>query len=86
MAVQVTEKMIYTALEGVMDPELPHSIVELGFVRDIDIIDDWVRIDIQLTTPHCPYADQIVTAIREAVSCLKGVREVEVHRVCEQEA
>ena len=86
MAGTLTETVIYQALESVMDPELPHNIVELGFVQDIDIVDDWVRIDIQLTTPHCPFADQIVTAIRDAVGAVRGVREVEVHRVCEQEA
>ena len=86
MSPQVTEQSIRDALNNVMDPELRHNIVELGFIRDIDIADDWVRVDIQLTTPHCPFADQIVSQIRSAVATVPGVRDVEVQRVCEQEA
>ena len=86
MSSQVTEQAVRDALNSVMDPELRHNIVELGFIQDIDIVGDWVRVDIQLTTPHCPFADQIVSQIRDAVAAVPGVREVEVQRVCEQEA
>jgi ATP-binding protein involved in chromosome partitioning len=78
--------MIYQALKRVDDPELRHNIVELGFVQDIDIVDDYVHIDIQLTTPHCPFADRIVTMIRDAVGQVPGVGRVEVERVCLKEA
>jgi ATP-binding protein involved in chromosome partitioning len=86
MSPQVTEQLVRDALNNVMDPELRHSILELGFVQEIDIAGDWVRVDIQLTTPHCPFADQIVAQIRSAVAAVPGVREVEVQRVCESEA
>jgi ATP-binding protein involved in chromosome partitioning len=86
MQPQLTEKMVYDALSEVMDPELHHSVVELGFVRDIDIAGDWVRIDIQLTTPHCPFADSIVAGMKDAVARIPGVNDVEIQRVCEQEA
>lgn len=86
MGKPITEDMVLQALRKVQDPELNHDIVTLGFVQDIDIIDDYVHIDIQLTTPHCPFADTIVTRIREAVQGLKGVNRVEVERVCLKEA
>lgn len=86
MAAQVTEEMVVQALRQVDDPELRHNVVELGFIQDIDIVDDYVHIDIQLTTPHCPFADTIVTRIREAVQGLNGVNRVEVERVCLKEA
>jgi len=86
MAAQVTEEMVYQALRKVDDPELRHNVVELGFIQDIDIVDDYVHIDIQLTTPHCPFADTIVTQIRDAVQNLQGVNRVEVERVCLKEA
>jgi ATP-binding protein involved in chromosome partitioning len=82
MPAAVTEEAIYKALREVQDPELRHNIVELGFVQDIDIVDDYVHIDIQLTTPHCPYADAIVTSIHDAVARLPGVARVEVERAC----
>lgn len=86
MGKPITEDMVLQALRKVQDPELNHDIVTLGFVQDIDIIDDYVHIDIQLTTPHCPFADRIVTMIRDAVSAVPGVGKVEVERACLKEA
>jgi metal-sulfur cluster biosynthetic enzyme len=86
MASPVTEEMIYEALRKVNDPELRHNIVELGFIQDIDIVDDYVHIDIQLTTPHCPFADAIMARIRDAVAGVPGVKKVEVERACLKEA
>lgn len=82
----VTETDIMSALEKVIDPELHHNIVKLGFIREVDIADDYVRLDIQLTSPHCPRADEIVGDIRSAVLGIEGVNEVQVDRVCEKEA
>lgn len=77
-----TEQSILDALRQVMDPELHHNVVELGFIQEIDIAGDYVHLDIQLTTPHCPFADRIVENIRRAVAAVPGVREVEVERAC----
>ena len=86
MSTPITEAMIYQALENVMDPEINHNIVELGFIQDIDIVDDYVHLEIQLTTPSCPHADEIVGMIKAAVQALDGVNEVEVERACMKEA
>lgn len=82
----VKESDVLTALEKVMDPELPHSVVKLGFIQEIDIADDYVHLDIQLTSPHCPRADEIVASMRDAVLAIDGINEVEIERVCEKEA
>lgn len=74
--------MIYQALRKVDDPELHHNVVELGFIQDVEIVDDYVHIDIQLTTPHCPFADNIVARIENAVKEIQGVNRVEVERGC----
>jgi ATP-binding protein involved in chromosome partitioning len=81
----ITETMIYDALRTVVDPELRHNIVDLGFVQEIDIVDDYVHLEIQLTTPYCPYAETIVTEIRRAVAGVQGVKRVEVGRACMKE-
>jgi len=80
----VSENEIMTALDNVIDPELNHSVVKLGFIQEVDIAGDYVHLDIQLTSPHCPRADEIVGNIRDAVLSLDGVREVEVERACEK--
>ncbi|NIW85073.1 MAG: DUF59 domain-containing protein [Gammaproteobacteria bacterium] len=85
MTKNITEQMVYGALRSVLDPELQRSVVELGFIREIDISNDYVHLDIQLTTPHCPRAEEIVETIRQAVLGIRGVREVEVERVCQKD-
>jgi metal-sulfur cluster biosynthetic enzyme len=80
----VSESDVMKALEEVIDPELNHNVVKLGFIQEIEITDDFVHLDIQLTSPHCPRADEIVGNIRNAVLSLDGVNEVEVERACEK--
>jgi ATP-binding protein involved in chromosome partitioning len=81
----VTESQIKDALRKVIDPELRHDVVELGFIQEIEIVDDYVHLDIQLTTPNCPFADQIVGRMREAVAGVPGVNKVEIERACMKE-
>ena len=86
MAPRITETMIYDALRQVIDPELKHNIVELGFIQEMDIVDDYVHLEIQLTTPYCPFAENIVTQIKQAVAGVPGVKRVEVERACMKES
>ncbi|MDH5649485.1 MAG: iron-sulfur cluster assembly protein [Gammaproteobacteria bacterium] len=79
---KVTEAMIYEALQDVMDPELNRNVVDLGFIQEIDIAGDYVHLDIQLTTPMCPRAEEIVQMIKTAAESVEGIREAEVERVC----
>jgi ATP-binding protein involved in chromosome partitioning len=85
MVTQVTEAMVYDALKKVIDPELKHDIVKLGFIQEMDIIDDYVHLEIQLTTPYCPFAENIVSEIKRAVEGIDGVKRVEVERACKKE-
>jgi hypothetical protein len=41
---EITKERIYAALKDVYDPEIPVSIVDLGLVYDVKIIDDWVGV------------------------------------------
>ena len=85
MSDTITEQMVYHALRQVMDPELHHNVVELGFIQEVEILGDYVHVDIQLTTPHCPFAEDIVKNIKQAVGSVKGVNKVEVERACTKE-
>jgi ATP-binding protein involved in chromosome partitioning len=66
-------------LEGVRDPELHASIVELGMVDDITVDDDGrVRVKVALTTAGCPLRGQIKDEVSSKVRGLPGVRHVTV--------
>jgi Mrp family chromosome partitioning ATPase len=74
----ITESEVRRALEGVLDPELHRSLIELGMVREVRIDAAQVDITLALTTLACPLKDQIVNDVREAVGALEGVGQVEV--------
>ncbi len=75
---QVTEAEILRALRPIEDPDFRRSIVDLGFVKNIQLDGGRVSFAIELTTPACPVKEQFKQAAREAVAALPGVSEVEV--------
>lgn len=70
---------IVTALKTVYDPEMPADIYEIGLIYRIDIDDDrGVKIDMSLTSPGCPSAQELPVMVRNAVSTVPGVEKVDV--------
>ncbi|HKA92471.1 MAG TPA: Mrp/NBP35 family ATP-binding protein [Acidimicrobiia bacterium] len=66
-------------LEGVIDPELHASIVELGMVRDVRVgADGEVTVKVALTTAGCPLRAQIQSDVESKVRGLPGVGDVRV--------
>ncbi|WP_340820174.1 metal-sulfur cluster assembly factor [Methanolobus sp. WCC4] len=74
----VTEEEVMDVLRECYDPEIPINIVDLGFVRSIDIEDEKVRIKLTLTTPGCPMHGAIGDDVRKKVLGIEGVKDVEV--------
>ena len=73
---------LVTALKTVYDPEIPADIYELGLIYKIDIADDRkVAIDMTLTTPNCPSAQELPMMVENAVASVPGVGPVEVNVV-----
>jgi ATP-binding protein involved in chromosome partitioning len=74
-----TKEQVTAALQGVIDPELRRSIVELGMVRSVQIADDGqVDVVVSLTTPGCPIRSHFQNAVAERVGELEGVTRVGV--------
>jgi len=70
---------IIAALKTVYDPEIPADIYELGLIYKIDIADDRaVALDMTLTTPNCPSAQELPVMVENAVASVAGVGEVKV--------
>jgi len=73
-------------LKTVFDPEIPVNVYDLGLIYKIDVTDDFiVNIDMTLTAPSCPAADFIMEDIRQKVSSIEGVKEVNIELVYEPE-
>jgi FeS assembly SUF system protein len=78
---RLTDEII-AALKTVYDPEIPADIYELGLIYKIDIADDRkVIIEMTLTTPNCPSAQELPVMVENAVASVPGVGEVKVEIV-----
>jgi FeS assembly SUF system protein len=76
------EVEIVNILKNVFDPEIPVNIYDLGLIYDIEKDDqNKVRITMTLTAPNCPVADSLPIEIKEKVSAIPGVSEVDINLV-----
>ncbi|HOG19900.1 MAG TPA: iron-sulfur cluster assembly protein [Salinivirgaceae bacterium] len=70
------QKIVET-LQTIYDPEIPVNIHDLGLIYNVDIDDDAsVMINMTLTNPNCPIADDILSQVKSRVEMVEGVTEV----------
>ena len=79
---RVGEDAVIAAIGTVYDPEIPVNIYELGLIYAIDLHDDGrVKVEMTLTAPGCPSAQELPVMVRDAVMTVAGVTECEVDTV-----
>jgi metal-sulfur cluster biosynthetic enzyme len=79
----VDRDAVWSALTRVDDPELPLSIVDLGLVRRLDIVDGAVTVGLTYTSLACPCVEMIREDVEAAIHGVPGVRSVRVDDVLE---
>jgi FeS assembly SUF system protein len=76
------EQKIVEALKTVYDPEIPVNVYDLGIIYKIELSENGdVEIDMTLTAPNCPMADELIEDIRSVVKAIDGVRGVSINLV-----
>ncbi|MDO9708289.1 SUF system Fe-S cluster assembly protein [Paracraurococcus lichenis] len=79
---KVEEDAVITMLKTVFDPEIPVDIYELGLIYAVEIADDGkVKVEMTLTTPSCPSAQELPSQVEEAIRMVPGVTDVAVEVV-----
>lgn len=79
---KITETAVIDAISTVFDPEIPVNIYELGLIYTVDILDDGkVKVEMTLTAPACPSAQELPEQVKEAVLGVLGVTGCEVETV-----
>ncbi|MSP05764.1 MAG: SUF system Fe-S cluster assembly protein [Acetobacteraceae bacterium] len=79
---KVTEEAVITACATVFDPEIPVNIYELGLIYAIEISDTGsVKVEMTLTAPGCPAAQELPQQVRAAVLTVLGVGACDVETV-----
>lgn len=72
------------ALRKVFDPEIPVNIYELGLIYKIDVTTtdeagkSDVYVEMTLTSPACPVAQEMPAWVQGAIFPIEGVRHVDV--------
>ena len=80
--VRVNEDGVIAVLKTVFDPEIPVDIYELGLIYAVEIAEDGkVKVEMTLTTPSCPSAQELPSQVEEAVRAVPGVTDVTVEVV-----
>ncbi len=75
---RLDEAAVLEALRPIQDPDFKKSIVDLGFIKQLEIDGGKVRFQIELTTPACPVKEKFQQAAHDAVAQLPGVTTVDV--------
>lgn len=70
---------VLNAIKSVYDPEIPVDIYELGLIYEIKVYPvNNVYVQMTLTSPACPSAEQIPSEVEEAIRRIEEVNEVSV--------
>jgi FeS assembly SUF system protein len=81
-AAVLDEDAVIGAIATVYDPEIPVNIYELGLIYAIEIAATGdVKVEMTLTAPACPSAQELPIMVRDAIAKLEGVGDVNVETV-----
>ena len=79
----VEESNIRDSLKDVEDPEMKISVIELGLIYDIRIEEKndgtHAEIDMTLTSPGCPVAPELMSAVHRSALATEGIESVHVN-------
>ncbi len=74
----MNKEIVLEKLNEVLDPELNKSVVELNMVRNIEILDKKISVDIYYTIPDCPLKDKIRKEIENKLKEI-GFEEININ-------
>ena len=75
----VSESDVLNSLMEVEDPEMKMSVTELGLIYSISVEDSHAEIDMNLTSPGCPVAPEIMAAVHRSALSTEGIDSVHVN-------
>lgn len=77
------EVVLLDWLRPVQDPELFLSLVDLGLIYKVQVVEGKASVTMSLTSPGCPAADHLVSEVKKRILEYPGVTEAEVQVVFE---
>jgi len=75
---QIDKQSIIDALSNVLDPEIKQDLVSLNMVKNVEINENNIAIEIELTTPACPMKSEIRQSVIDAIKEIDNAKDVTV--------
>jgi len=70
---------VINKLSTVIDPDLNKDIVSMGMIKDLDLNSGNLKFTLELTTPACPFNEQIEEDVRKAIDELDGINNLDMN-------
>ena len=64
---------VLNKLQQVIDPDLKKDIVSMGLIKDLELNSGNLKFTLELTTPACPFNEEIEQDVRKAIDELDGI-------------
>lgn len=74
----LTKEVVMSALATVQDPEIRRPITEIGMVKNVEVKNNEVLVEIFLTVSGCPLKEEIIKGVTNAVLEVEKAAKVEV--------
>ena len=78
---QELEDKLVAELKTIYDPEIPVNIYDLGLIYNLKEDNGKLEVEMTLTAPGCPVADQIVQEIKDKMELVDGIEEATINLV-----
>ena len=70
---------VINKLSTVIDPDLNKDIVSMGMIKDLDLNSGNLNFTLELTTPACPFNEEIEADVRKAIDELDGIKNLDMN-------
>jgi FeS assembly SUF system protein len=75
------EDILVAELKTIYDPEIPVNIYDLGLIYNLKEDNGILEVEMTLTAPGCPVADDIVANIKQKMETVDGIKEAVINLV-----
>ena len=70
---------VLNKLTTVIDPDLKKDIVSMGMIKDLELKSGNLKFTLELTTPACPFNDEIEQDVRNAIKELDEIKNFDMN-------
>ena len=70
---------VLNKLTTVIDPDLKKDIVSMGMIKDLELNSGNLKFTLELTTPACPFNEEIEQDVRKAIDELEGIENFDMN-------